>query len=427
MEIPKKKWVILGAVLAAVLVIIIGIIISISLNSKPAEEESKEEVYYPPVAQLLAEPNSENALLMKQMINAKDAAEQKEIAKEVRRWIEKSLAQYGDKKLSAEDAKKRIQFVQNCGALDADEVLEWVRKKNDLDILLKAESLYNEALEWFNEDNYRLARESAAMISEEAAEYYELAVELIRQCDEKEAEALRLAEEAKKQEYLDALAEICNRYETMSTGTLEDCSDLLDEYQAVLAKIQDMSIGNQLMQEAQSQYPLKEWKIECKRLILENMAAGKWKDDTGFALVENHSNVPYLVVQTDTAALVYHWSSIHHMWELYQPPSLDAVYVGMDGEDMGFLYANLTANEETYYWLKLTDDGWVQQDCLEKRVETHVFLWVIKTQRMVYYQNGEVANMMQYRTLVENYVTKCENSRLPQATAQSLEETLAKY
>lgn len=423
MEIPKKIWVIVGAVLAAIAVVII--VVAITSNGDPVEE-SKEEINFPSVKELLSEPNADNALVMQQLMNASDAAEQKNIAKEVRQWIESSLSQYKEKQLSQEETKKRIQFIQSCGVLDADEVLGWVREKNTLDALLRAESLYNEAMEWFNEENYRLAKESAAMISQDVPEYYEMATELIRQCEEKEAEAIRLAEEAKKQEYMNALADICQRYEMMNVGTVNECDDLLDEYQEVLGKIQEMSIGNQLMQEAKNQYPLPEWKVECKRLIFENLASGSWSEKAGIVFVENHSTVPFMVVQDEALSQVYRWSSIHHQWQLYQPGQ-DAVYVGMDVQSLGFLYANLKANEETYYWLELTEDGWVQQDKLEKTIEEVIFLWVIKTQRPAFYQNGEAINMMQYHSLVQNYVQKCENSKLPQVDAQSLEEALAKY
>lgn len=378
------------------------------------KEDAQAEL--PTLAELLAEPDERSAQELQQLWESSDAQGQQEMAQNLYQWAQESLRQYEAGELPRMEADARIQFLQGCGVLDETQILELTRKKKALDIQLRAQSLYEEARGWFDEGQYRLARESAEMVSEDAPEYYAMAAELIQQCAQEEARLDQEAWEKQRQQYMYALAKLCGQYTRMSENTVENVGDLLGEYETVLAELWDFAPGSSLTREAQQKYPLTEWKIECKRMILEQIASGDWNKEMGFALIQGRGSIPYLLVQTGTQVEIYRWSGMNHGWESYERPEeyRNAVYMGMEAATGEILYVLPGRDQEEYCWLALTAEGWMVKGQLQRQGDSYTL-------------DGRAISQEQYEANVREYQERCTVGKLTRINAQTIEEALSQY
>ncbi len=378
------------------------------------KEETPTEL--PTLTELLAEPDERSAQELQQLWESSGAQEQQELAQNLYQWAQESLRQYVSGELSHTEADARMQFLQSCGVLDETEILEITRKKKVLDTQLRARSLYEEAQGWFDEGQYRLARESAEMISEDAPEYYAMAAELIQQCAQEEARLDQEAWEKQRQQYMYALAKLCGQYTRMSENTVETVGDLLGEYETVLAELWDFAPGSSLTREAQQKYPMTEWKIECKRMVLGQIASGDWNKEMGFALIQGRGSIPYLLVQTDTQIEIYRWSGMNHRWESYERPEeyRTAVYMGIEAVTGEILYVLPGREQEEYCWLALTAEGWMVKGQLQKIGTSYTL-------------DGRAISQEQYEAYVKEYQERCTVGKLARINAQTIEEALSQY
>ena len=378
------------------------------------KEETPTEL--PTLTELLAEPDERSAQELQQLWESSGAQEQQELAQNLYQWAQESLRQYASGELSHTEADARMQFLQSCGVLDETEILEITRKKKVLDTQLRARSLYEEAQGWFDEGQYRLARESAEMVSEDAPEYYAMAEELIQQCAQEEARLDQEAWEKQRQQYMYALAKLCGQYTRMSENTVENVGDLLGEYETVLAELWDFAPGSSLTREAQQKYPMTEWKIECKRMVLGQIASGDWNKEMGFALIQGRGSIPYLLVQTDTQIEIYRWSGMNHRWESYERPEeyRTAVYMGIEAVTGEILYVLPGREQEEYCWLALTAEGWMVKGQLQKIGTSYTL-------------DGRAISQEQYEAYVKEYQERCTVGKLARINAQTIEEALSQY
>ena len=378
------------------------------------KEETPTEL--PTLTELLAEPDEKSAQELQQLWESSGAQEQQELAQNLYQWAQESLRQYASGELSHTEADARMQFLQSCGVLDETEILEITRTKKVLDTQLRARSLYEEAQGWFDEGQYRLARESAEMISEDAPEYYAMAAELIQQCAQEEARLDQEAWEKQRQQYMYALAKLCGQYTRMSENTVETVGDLLGEYETVLAELWDFAPGSSLTREAQQKYPMTEWKIECKRMVLGQIASGAWNKEMGFALIQGRGSIPYLLVQTDTQIEIYRWSGMNHRWESYERPEeyRTAVYMGIEAVTGEILYVLPGREQEEYCWLALTAEGWMVKGQLQKIGTSYTL-------------DGRAISQEQYEAYVKEYQERCTVGKLARINAQTIEEALSQY
>lgn len=405
----KKKYLAAGlSLLAALLLITVLIFLA---NSRKAFD----------IKALLESPGTDNARQLQEYLGSLKESEKEAVLSEIRNWMEQSLEDYTLEELTKAQMEERLLFVQLSGCSDHEELLDWNRRKEEADHYLKGKSLYEEALAWFEAGQYSLARESAGMIQQNAGGYYQKAQDLMTQCGEKEEEEKLLQEEETKQEYLQELARLYRRYARMNTENVWEANDLTERYEEVINALKGLSQGAQLAAEAQKQYPLEEWKVECKKLILGNLADGVWPEQTGFMLRET-PGVPFVIIKTPDQTAVYIWSKTTAGWSELEYGGYSCL--GMNAEEISFLYYQKFPGEECYVWLTLEKSGWEIRDTLQKREEEYRVLWLFPATRTVYLQNGERISRSAYENRILYYQEKCADQELEQATGRSLSEAL---
>lgn len=405
----RKKIIIIGTSAGVCLLLIVCLLLLI-----PGKEEFR-------LQELLDHPSGQNAQLIQKHFEKSKESEKQEILDTIGNWIEESLEDYKTETLTQGQMEERLAFLQTAGVSDSAAILEWTRSKNEISDCLKGKSLYEEALEWFEAGQYQLARESAGMVRESAGEYYQKARDLIQLCGEKEEEANRLQEEALRQNYLDELAAIYRRYARMTVENVREAGDLMGQYDQILGQLKSLSAGAQLVEQAKKEYPLEAWKIECKKLILGNIADGNWPEDTGFILRET-AGVPFVIIQTPDEVSVYIWSKTTLEWSTLEYDGYSCM--GMNMEEMSFLFRKESESEEAYAWLLLGKSGWEPVDFLQKKEEEYRVLWLFPAIRTVYLQNGQKINQKAYERSILLYQEKCEGQGLTKISANALSEAL---
>ena len=159
--------------------LILGLIFGVLYSNQLQKEELEDTILA--VEELLADPSSTHAALLRSAWELGDAQEQSEMEETLRAWIQSSLQSYRQGEISEEEMTKRIQFLQVCGVLE-EEAEAWVQEKENLDAEFHAAKLYSEAYTWYEEGQYVLARESAEMIQDTQSEYYRKAQSLLQEC-----------------------------------------------------------------------------------------------------------------------------------------------------------------------------------------------------------------------------------------------------
>lgn len=148
--------------------LILGLIFGVLYSNQLQKEELEDTILA--VEELLADPSSTHAALLRSAWELGDAQEQSEMEETLRAWIQSSLQSYRQGEISEEEMTKRIQFLQVCGVLE-EEAEAWVQEKENLDAEFHAAKLYSEAYTWYEEGQYVLARE-ARSDSGTQSEYY---------------------------------------------------------------------------------------------------------------------------------------------------------------------------------------------------------------------------------------------------------------
>lgn len=405
----QKKIMIIGTCAGVCLLLILCLLLLI-----PGKEEFR-------LQDLLDNPSGQNALLLQTHFEKSKESEKQQILDAIRNWIGQSLEDYQTETLTQEQIEERFVFLQTAGVSDSTEVLEWIRSKNEISDYLKGKSLYEEALGWFEAGQYQLARESAGMVRESAGEYYQKARDLIQLCGEKEEEENRRQEEVLRQNYLEELAKIYRRYARMTVKNVQEAEDLMGQYEKILGQLKSLSGGTQLAEQAKKEYPLEAWKIECKKLILGNIANGNWPEETGFMLRET-AGVPFVIVQNEDRVSVYIWSKTTSEWSILDYDGF--MCMGMNAEEMSFLFRKESESEEAYAWLLLGKSGWEPVDFLQKKEEEYRVFWLFPATRTVYLQNGQKIGQNAYERSVLLYQEKCEGQVLTKISANALSEAL---
>ena len=128
--------------------LILGLIFGVLYSNQLQKEELEDTI--PTVEELLADPSSTHAALLRSVWELGDAQEQHEMEEALRVWIRSSLQSYQQEEISEEEMTTRIQFLQVCGVLE-EEAEAWVQEKEKLDAEFRAAKLYGEAYTWYEE------------------------------------------------------------------------------------------------------------------------------------------------------------------------------------------------------------------------------------------------------------------------------------
>lgn len=322
----------------------------------------------------------------------------------LRVWIRSSLQSYQQEEISEEEMTTRIQFLQVCGVLE-EEAEAWVQEKEKLDAEFRAAKLYGEAYTWYEDGQYVLARESAEMIQDTQSEYYRKAQALLQKCSEKEEEkraALAVQEAAAKRERVAALYQAYEKMEDAEAGSL-----VWDAYEQALREISDA----QERESVRNQYPLTEWKWACKCLLLGN----GWSDTAKCCLLSSQTEIPWLMALEASKPRVFRWSALQHQWIEIEIPAeaLEWTYFGVAAESSGFLFGEITQNQERYVWWTLTAQGWEITETLRRERGSEEF-WIEDTR-----VDEEV-----FEEHLRERMTQCGQSEVVPITGEALTEML---
>lgn len=382
--------------------LILGLIFGVLYSNQLQKEELEDTI--PTVEELLADPSSTHAALLRSVWELGDAQEQHEMEEALRVWIRSSLQSYQQEEISEEEMTTRIQFLQVCGVLE-EEAEAWVQEKEKLDAEFRAAKLYGEAYTWYEEGQYVLARESAEMIQDTQSEYYRKAQALLQKCSEKEEEkraALAVQEAASKRERVAALYQAYEKMEDAEAGSL-----VWDAYEQALREISDA----QERESVRNQYPLTEWKWACKCLLLGN----GWSDTTKCCLLSSQTEIPWLMALEASKPRVFRWSALQHQWIEIEIPAeaLEWTYFGVAAESSGFLFGEITQNQERYVWWTLTAQGWEITETLRRERDSEEF-WIEDTR-----VDEEV-----FEEHLRERMTQCGQSEVVPITGEALTEML---
>lgn len=343
-------------------ILVAGLILGMLYAGFFTDRQGKEIL--PSMEEILADPSAVHAAILRGEWESEDEARRRDIETTLRAWIEASLESYRQEQIGGEEMTERIEFLQVCGVLE-EEAADWVLEKERLDGEFRARNLYDEALAWYEQGQYSLARESAAMISAAQPAYYEKAQALLGLCgekeEEKEAEALLLAEAKRRKR----VAEIYQAYEEMETG--EEGTELWNQYEQALREIADE--GER--QELREKYPLTEWKWACKCFLLGDFVS----HEAEFGLLYKDTEIPWLMVLEESMPRIYRWSALRHQWiETEFPQAAQGyVYFGADLETGGFLFGKISQAEREYLWLELKTQGWEVAETMKKSGNTETY------------------------------------------------------
>lgn len=382
--------------------LILGLIFGVLYSNQLQKEELEDTI--PTVEELLADPSSTHAALLRSVWELGDAQEQHEMEEALRVWIRSSLQSYQQEEISEEEMTTRIQFLQVCGVLE-EEAEAWVQEKEKLDAEFRAAKLYGEAYTWYEEGQYVLARESAEMIQDTQSEYYRKAQALLQKCSEKEEEkraALAVQEAVAKRERVAALYQAYEKMEDAEAGSL-----VWDAYEQALREISDA----QERESVRNQYPLTEWKWACKCLLLGN----GWSDTTKCCLLSSQTEIPWLMALEASKPRVFRWSALQHQWIEIEIPAeaLEWTYFGVAAESCGFLFGEITQNQERYVWWTLTAQGWEITETLRRERDSEEF-WIEDTR-----VDEEV-----FEEHLRERMTQCGQSEVVPITGEALTEML---
>lgn len=382
--------------------LILGLIFGVLYSNQLQKEELEDTI--PTVEELLADPSSTHAALLRSVWELGDAQEQHEMEEALRVWIRSSLQSYQQEEISEEEMTTRIQFLQVCGVLE-EEAEAWVQEKEKLDAEFRAAKLYGEAYTWYEEGQYVLARESAEMIQDTQSEYYRKAQALLQKCSEKEEEkraALAVQEAVAKRERVAALYQAYEKMEDAEAGSL-----VWDAYEQALREISDA----QERESVRNQYPLTEWKWACKCLLLGN----GWSDTTKCCLLSSQTEIPWLMALEASKPRVFRWSALQHQWIEIEIPAeaLEWTYFGVAAESSGFLFGEITQNQERYVWWTLTAQGWEITETLRRERDSEEF-WIEDTR-----VDEEV-----FEEHLRERMTQCGQSEVVPITGEALTEML---
>ena len=383
-------------------ILILGLIFGVLYSNQLQKEELEDTI--PTVEELLADPSSTHAALLRSVWELGDAQEQHEMEEALRVWIRSSLQSYQQEEISEEEMTTRIQFLQVCGVLE-EEAEAWVQEKEKLDAEFRAAKLYGEAYTWYEDGQYVLARESAEMIQDTQSEYYRKAQALLQKCSEKEEEkraALAVQEAAAKRERVAALYQAYEKMEDAEAGSL-----VWDAYEQALLEISDA----QERESVRNQYPLTEWKWACKCLLLGN----GWSDTAKCCLLSSQTEIPWLMALEASKPRVFRWSALQHQWIEIEIPAeaLEWTYFGVAAESSGFLFGEITQNQERYVWWTLTAQGWEITETLRRERGSEEF-WIEDTR-----VDEEV-----FEEHLRERMTQCGQSEVVPITGEALTEML---
>ena len=252
---------------------------------------------------------------------------------------------------------------------------------------------------------YVLARESAEMIQDTQSEYYRKAQALLQKCSEKEEEkraALAVQEAVAKRERVAALYQAYEKMEDAEAGSL-----VWDAYEQALREISDA----QERESVRNQYPLTEWKWACKCLLLGN----GWSDTTKCCLLSSQTEIPWLMALEASKPRVFRWSALQHQWIEIEIPAeaLEWTYFGVAAESSGFLFGEITQNQERYVWWTLTAQGWEITETLRRERDSEEF-WIEDTR-----VDEEV-----FEEHLRERMTQCGQSEVVPITGEALTEML---
>ncbi len=382
--------------------LILGLIFGVLYSNQLQKEELEDTILA--VEELLADPSSTHAALLRSAWELGDAQEQSEMEETLRAWIQSSLQSYRQGEISEEEMTKRIQFLQVCGVLE-EEAEAWVQEKENLDAEFHAAKLYSEAYTWYEEGQYVLARESAEMIQDTQSEYYRKAQSLLQECSEKEEEkraALAIQEAVSKRERVAALYQAYEEMEDAEAGSL-----IWDAYKQALQEISDA----QERERVRNQYPLTEWKWACKCLLLGN----NWSEPMKCCLLSSQTEIPWLMVLEASKPRVFRWSALQHQWIEIEIPAeaLELTYFGAAAESGSFLFGEITQSQERYVWWTLTAKGWEITETLKRERDSEEF-WI--EDRMV----SEEA----FEARLYERMTQCGQSEVVPITGEALTKML---
>ena len=382
--------------------LILGLIFGVLYSNQLQKEELEDTI--PTVEELLADPSSTHAALLRSVWELGDAQEQHEMEEALRVWIRSSLQSYQQEEISEEEMTTRIQFLQVCGVLE-EEAEAWVQEKEKLDAEFRAAKLYGEAYTWYEEGQYVLARESAEMIQDTQSEYYRKAQALLQKCSKKEEEkraALAVQEAASKRERVAALYQAYEKMEDAEAGSL-----VWDAYEQALREISDA----QERESVRNQYPLTEWKWACKCLLLGN----GWSDTAKCCLLSSQTEIPWLMALEASKPRVFRWSALQHQWIEIEIPAeaLEWTYFGVAAESSGFLFGEITQNQERYVWWTLTAQGWEITETLRRERDSEEF-WIEDTR-----VDEEV-----FEEHLRERMTQCGQSEVVPITGEALTKML---
>lgn len=382
--------------------LILGLIFGVLYSNQLQKEELEDTI--PTVEELLADPSSTHAALLRSVWELGDAQEQHEMEEALRVWIRSSLQSYQQEEISEEEMTTRIQFLQVCGVLE-EEAEAWVQEKEKLDAEFRVAKLYGEAYTWYEDGQYVLARESAEMIQDTQSEYYRKAQALLQKCSEKEEEkraALAVQEAVAKRERVAALYQAYEKMEDAEAGSL-----VWDAYEQALLEISDA----QERESVRNQYPLTEWKWACKCLLLGN----GWSDTAKCCLLSSQTEIPWLMALEASKPRVFRWSALQHQWIEIEIPAeaLEWTYFGVAAESSGFLFGEIRQNQERYVWWTLTAQGWEITETLRRERDSEEF-WIEDTR-----VDEEV-----FEEHLRERMTQCGQSEVVPITGEALTEML---
>lgn len=382
--------------------LILGLFFGVLYSNQLQKDEAEDTI--PAVEELLTDPSSVHAALLRSAWESGDAQEQQEMQEALRVWIQSSLQSYRQEEIGEEEMTKRIQFLQVCGVLE-EEAEAWVQEKEELDAEFRAVKLYTEACAWYEEGQYVLARESAAMIQDTQTEYYRKAQVLLRKCSEKEEEeraALAVREAASRRERVAALYQAYEEMEDAESGGL-----IWDAYEMALQEISDV----RERENVRNQYPLTEWKWACKCLLL----GGDWSEGARCCVLSSQAEIPWLMVLEASKPRVFRWSAVQHQWIEIEIPAeaLEMTYFGVAAESCGFLFGEITQSQERYVWWTLTAQGWEITETL-RRERASEECWIEDT----------VVSEERFEARLQERMRLCGQSEVVPITGETLTEML---
>ena len=112
---------------------------------------------------------------------------------------------------------------------------------------------------------------------------------------------------------------------------------------------------------------------------------------------------------------VFRWSALQHQWIEIEIPAeaLEWTYFGVAAESSGFLFGEITQNQERYVWWTLTAQGWEITETLRRERDSEEF-WIEDTR-----VDEEV-----FEEHLRERMTQCGQSEVVPITGEALTKML---